>query len=160
MNTLRMFSIHKLSLIAMVCALSGLLFATATHAKTDWLELRQSTREFLVDVQPVWGDLTDPEQRQLRKMADHYRSATPEQQAVMRQRVKEWARLTPEQKRLARENYKALRNKETDHKVNAWSDYQTLDEDERKRLSDEQRLKRKQTQTNPALPPGAAAYTR
>jgi len=153
-------SVRQFALVVLPLGLAIALAAGPSHAKTEWLELRQSTREFLVDVQPVWGDLSDAEQRQLRKMADHYRSASPEQQAVMRQRVKEWARLSPEQKRLARENYKALRNKETEHKTSAWSDYQTLDDEERKRLTDEQKVKRKQTQTNPALPPGAAAYTR
>jgi len=139
------------------------LLALQTHdalAGQNWGSLPPSSQEFLADMRNDWGTLTDTEKRKWLKVAERYREAPPEKQEKMRQRIASWAKLSPLERKQARENFKTLREKEIEHRAGNWQDYQTLDEEQRDRLKDEQKQKRMQTQTNPKLPPGAAAYRR
>lgn len=146
--------------------LFGVLFvvlltqSVSVFAAQNWKTLSKENQEFLFEMRAQWDKLPETDQRKWLKVAERYKTAPPEKQEKMRQRVAAWAQLTPEERRIARENFRALKAKQSEGRSANWESYQTLDEEQRLRLKDEQKQKRRQTQTNPTLPPGAAAYTR
>lgn len=134
--------------------------SASVFAAQNWKNLSKENQEFLFEMRAQWDKLPETDQKKWLKVAERYKTSPPEKQEKMRQRVAAWAQLTPEERRIARENFRALKAKQSEGRSANWESYQTLDEEQRVRLKDEQKLKRRQTQTNPTLPPGAAAYTR
>jgi hypothetical protein len=134
----------------------------AEHALADtaWRDLSPKQQELLTPVRSEWLGMSSNQKERWMKVGQKYEQESPENQAKMRERIFGWSKLTPTQKAQARENYQALKDKKRGERNSSWNSYQTLEPEEKGKFKDKHEIKREQSQTNPFVTPGAAAYTR
>lgn len=156
---------NRYSRLASWLATLGLLFILAlqTHtvlAATSWSSLNSKQQELLSGLQPEWNRMSDSQKEKWIKVSKKYEKASPETQEKMRDRVTVWANMTPAEKEAARRNYKALRDHNRGERNSNWNSYQALKPDQKNQYKESLVERREQTDLNPFLTPGAAAYNR
>ena len=119
--------------------------------KPLWQDLSPSQQQALMPLAADWDKLDGPRKKKWIELTKRYSSLTAEQQARMQERMREWAKLTPDQRRVARESYSRTKKLEPDQKNAQWQEYQQLSEEQKQKLADDARNKRRVT----TLPPAA-----
>lgn len=143
----------------------GLLFVLVlqTHsalAASSWSSLNTKQQELLSGLKPDWERMSDSQQEKWIKVSKQYEKASPDTQEKMRERVTVWAKMSPAEKEAARRNYRALRYHNRGERNSNWNSYQTLKPEQKSQYKETQAERREQTDLNPFVTPGAAAYNR
>jgi hypothetical protein len=119
-------------------------------AKPLWQDLSPAQQQALTPLAADWDKLDGPRKKKWIELTKRYSSLTPEQQARMQERMREWAKLTPDQRRVARESYSRTKKLEPDQKNAQWKEYQQLSDEQKKKLAEDARNKRRVTNLPPA----------
>lgn len=134
----------------MPCLLAWLsTLAQAQSGAPAWSELGTEQRTVLAPLAQDWDRIEPARRQKWLGLAARYPDMTPEEQARMQNRLHIWARLTPEARDEARARYRRLqRMPETTREAlkQKWDVYESLPEEEKRRLSEDalrKRVKRK-----------------
>ncbi|MGI4902037.1 MAG: DUF3106 domain-containing protein [Janthinobacterium lividum] len=114
----------------------------ASHAPS-WAQLSDAQHAALAPYAKVWDDFSDARKRRWLKIAAAYPQMNAETQLRLHARMLEWTGMTPEQKRLARENYQLSKTMPPQTREHAWTAYQNLSDEQKKRLAAYERRTRK-----------------
>jgi len=109
---------------------------SAAQVHPKWEELTPVQQRILAPLEPGWESLGELHRRKWLQIAERYPKFSPAEQAKLQARMSEWARMTPQQRRVARENYQITRSLPASKKAEAWNKYQSLPEEQKKKLAD------------------------
>jgi len=119
---------------------------TAVEAGPRWSELSPTQQQILQPIEHLWPSLEDYRKRKWLAIAKNFPNLSPESQAIAQERMRQWVALSPSQRAQARLNFAQSQELSTDEKKAKWEAFQSLNEDEKQKLSDKK----------PGLPKGAA----
>lgn len=108
----------------------------------SWSRLTRQQREALAPLASEWDRFSDERKRKWMKIASRYPKMRPEEQKRLHSRMAEWIRMTPEQRRVARENYQLSKELSAQARENAWTAYQQLPEELKKKLAAAEKSRR------------------
>lgn len=118
----------------------------ATETGPKWSELSQTQQAILAPLQHLWSGMEENRKRKWLAIVKNWPALTPQAQATAQERMKEWAALSPAQRAQARLNFAQSQQLSTDEKKAKWEAFQTLNEEEKLKL----------TPAKPGVPKGAA----
>ncbi len=108
-------------------------------ASQNWADLTPVQREILQPLAPTWPTLSQNHKRKWLQMAKSYPGLSTEEQSKIQGRMKEWVALSPQQRAQARLNFATTKelSKEltSEEKQAKWQAYQSLSEEEKKKLA-------------------------
>jgi hypothetical protein len=120
------------------------------EAGPKWAELSPDQQFILQLLQNLWPTLEENRKRKWLAIAKNFPSMTPQTQATAQERMRHWAALTPAQRYQARLHFAQAQQLSTDEKLAKWEAYQSLNDEEKNKLS----------QGKPAWSKGAARVAR
>ena len=120
------------------------------EAGPKWVELNAEQKQILQPLQKLWPTLEENRKRKWLAIAKNFPTLSPLAQATAQERMREWAALTPAQRYQARLHFAQAQQLSTDEKLAKWEAYQSLNEEEKNKLS----------QGKPAWSKGAAMVAR
>lgn len=105
----------------------------------NWADLTPVQRDILQPLAPTWSSLSPTHKRKWLQMAKSYPRLSTEEQSKIQGRMKEWVALSPQQRAQARLNFATTQelSKElsAEEKKAKWQAYQSLSEEEKKKLA-------------------------
>jgi hypothetical protein len=108
-------------------------------ASQNWADLTPVQRDILQPLAPTWPSLSQNHKRKWLQMAKSYPGQSTEEQSKIQGRMKEWVALSPQQRAQARLNFATTKelSKEltAEEKQAKWQAYQSLSEEEKKKLA-------------------------
>jgi hypothetical protein len=116
--------------------------ATDAANPLSWARLTAAQREALAPLAPEWDRFSNERKRKWMKIAARYPKMRPEEQKRLHGRMTEWIRMTPDQRRVARENYQLSKELSVQARENAWTAYQQLPEELKKKLAAAEKSRR------------------
>lgn len=116
-------------------ALTGANPAIQHQVSAGWKQLSAKERRALAPLAEHWAGISETQRSKWLAIARHFDQLSAAEQQVMQTRMKEWAALSPIQRNQARLNFNTLQNVSRDEKKNRWDAYQSLSEQERRKLS-------------------------
>ncbi|MEJ2767812.1 DUF3106 domain-containing protein [Mycetohabitans sp. B46] len=128
-----------------VAAVTGHAAADLTaHAirPLSWACLTAVQRDALAPLAPQWDHFSDARKRKWLKIAARYPKMRAEEQQRLHQRMADWIRMTPEQRRVARENYQLSKELSVQAREKAWSAYQQLPDEWKRKLAAAEKARR------------------
>lgn len=134
--------------------------ATAPHTSASgdgpaWRELSASQRNALRPLERDWSRIDGPRKRKWIEIASRFPSMSAAERTRLQERMAEWARLSPQDRNTARLNFRDAKDVPADERRDRWEAYQSLSEEERRRLA-EQAARARKTSDPRATPPGTA----
>jgi len=106
-------------------------------ANNGWHQLGAKERQALAPLAAHWGQISEGQRSKWRTIAKNFDQLSPAEQQVMQARMKEWVNLSPVQRNQARLNFntETVKSLSKDEKKTRWDEYQTLTEDQKRKLS-------------------------
>jgi len=101
----------------------------------SWKRLSAAQHEALAPLAHEWDHFSDERKRKWIKIASRYSRMAPPEQKRLHARMAEWIRMTPTQRRVARENYQLSKELPLQQRETAWSAYQLLPDEQKKKLA-------------------------
>ena len=112
--------------------------ATGVPEKTPdgtWDSLKPSQQAILAPLEEDWDYLTPESRKRWIQVSNLYPKMSESEQQRLQSRMKSWSNLSQKDRRIARENYLASLKFPADKKAEAWSAYQKLSEEQKKKLA-------------------------
>lgn len=128
--------------------------STATPEKKPdgtWESLKPAQQQVLAPLESDWDYMLPDSRKKWIQVANLYPKMTAADQNRLQSRMTSWSSLSQKNRRLARENYLSSLKFPAEKKAEAWSAYQ--------KLSDEQKKKLAQAEVNKKKPTAASAPT-
>jgi hypothetical protein len=125
-------------------------YAPERSEKPLWTELSPAQQQALAPLSGEWDSLKARQKKKWLAISSRYASLKPDQQVRLQDRMRDWVKLTPEERRVARESYSRSKKLNPDQKAAEWQHYQQLSEDQKKKLFDDARTKKRITNLPPA----------
>lgn len=132
--------------------------ANGTHSKTTgipekksdgtWESLRPAQQKILAPVEGDWDYMLLESRRKWIQIANLYPKMSDQDQARLESRMTSWSNLSQRDRRVARENYLSSLKFPAEKKAEAWSAYQKLSDEEKKKLAKAEENKKKPTAAN------------
>jgi hypothetical protein len=101
----------------------------------SWKRLSAAQHEALAPLAREWDHFSDERKRKWIKIASRYSHMAPPEQKRLHARMAEWIRMTPTQRRVARENYQLSKELPLQQRETAWSAYQLLPDEQKRKLA-------------------------
>jgi len=120
------------------------------EAGPRWSDLKAEQREILQPLRSLWPTLEENRKRKWLAIAKNFPTLSPQAQQIAQDRMRDWAAMTPAQRYQARLHFAQSQQLTTDEKVAKWEAYQSLNNEEKNKLS----------QAQPAWSKGAAMAVR
>lgn len=124
--------------------------ATATPEKKPdgtWDGLKPGQQQILAPLESDWDYMHPDSRRKWIQVATIYPKMSKQDQERLQSRMASWSNLSQKERRLARENYLSSLQFPAEKKAEAWSAYQKLSDDQKKKLA-ETEVKKKPTAAN------------
>lgn len=164
MLTFRRFCFSELLLVLAIGA-AGANFNTAfaqtaspAHGKAtgvpekksdgSWESLKPAQQQILSPLQSDWDYMPPESHKRWIQVATIYPKMSEQDQQRLQSRMESWFHLSQRDRRIARENYLTSLKFPTEKKIEAWSAYQKLSDEEKKKLAQAEITKKKPTATN------------
>lgn len=156
---------HKacgLALSALMCALiaspaiaqlppstSNAKVATISEKKPDgtWEGLKPAQQKILAPLESDWDYMLPDSRKKWIQVANIYPKMSVQDQERLQSRMTSWSNLSQKERRVARENYLASLKFPAEKKAEAWTAYQKLSDEQKKKLA-ESEAKKKPTAAN------------
>ena len=129
----------------------------AAHGKTTaipekkpdgtWEGLKPAQQKILAPLEGDWDYMLPDSRKKWIQIANIYPKMSAQDQERLQSRMTGWSNLSQKERRLARENYLSSLKFPAEKKVEAWSAYQKLSDDQKKKLA-ESEVKKKPTAAN------------
>ncbi len=137
---------------------SGGSAANGGHSKTTgipekkpdgtWESLKPAQQKILAPLESDWDYMLPESRKKWVQVANLYPKMSEQDQARLQSRMAGWSNLSQKDRRVARENYLTSLKFPAEKKAEAWSAYQKLSEEEKKKLAKAEENKKKPTAAN------------
>ena len=131
--------------LLLLCSVLALPISSTAQTRTDapakaqasghWRQLSARSKIALAPLAERWDELSDTQRGKWQAIARNFHQLSDAEQQTMQARMREWVALSPAQRNQARLNFNSLQNVSKDQKKNRWDEYQSLSEDEKRKLS-------------------------
>ena len=112
-----------------------------------WEGLKPSQQKILAPLESDWDYMLPDSRKKWIQVANIYPKMSTQDQERLQSRMSSWSNLSQKERRLARENYLASLKFPAEKKAEAWSQYQKLSDEQKKKLA-ETEAKKKPTAAN------------
>lgn len=109
--------------------------AAKPQTSSSWKLLQAREKQALAPLAERWDEISETQRNKWLTIARSFDQLSVADQQVMQARMKEWAALSPLQRNQARLNFNNLQNLPKDEKKSRWDEYQSLSEEEKRKLS-------------------------
>ena len=112
-----------------------------------WEGLKPAQQKILAPLESDWDYMLPDSRKKWTQVANIYPKMSAQDQERLQSRMAGWSNLSQKERRLARENYLASLKFPAEKKAEAWSAYQKLSDEQKKKLA-ESAVKKKPTAAN------------
>lgn len=112
-----------------------------------WESLKPAQQQILAPLEGDWDYMLPDSRKKWMQVANIFPKMSAQDQERLQSRMNGWSKLSQKERRLARENYLASLKFPADKKVEAWSAYQKLSDEQKKKLAQSE-VKKKPTAAN------------
>ena len=126
---------------------------TIPEKKPDgtWEGLKPAQQKILAPLESDWDYMLPDSRKKWIQVANIYPKMSTQDQDRLQSRMASWSNLSQKERRLARENYLASLKFPAEKKAEAWSAYQKLSDDQKKKLADSEAKKKPTAANAPTL---------
>ena len=134
---------------------------SATHGKSaaipakkpdgTWESLKPSQQQILAPLESDWDYMLPDSRKKWMQVANIYPKMSAQDQQRLQSRMTSWSKLSQKERRLARENYLSSLKFPAEKKAEAWTAYQKLSDEQKKKLADSQMKKKPSAINAPTL---------
>ena len=134
---------------------------SATHGKSaaipakkpdgTWESLKPSQQQILAPLESDWDYMLPDSRKKWMQVANIYPKMSEQDQQRLQSRMTGWSKLSQKERRLARENYLSSLKFPAEKKAEAWTAYQKLSDEQKKKLADTQVKKKPSAISAPTL---------
>ena len=131
---------------------------SSTHGKTTaipekksdgtWESLKAGQQKILAPLESDWDYMLPDSRKKWIQVANLYPRMSEADQQRLQSRMASWSNLSQKDRRLARENYLSSLKFPAEKKAEAWSAYQKLSDEQKKKLAQTEINKKKPTAVN------------
>lgn len=118
--------------------------------KPLWTDLKPAQQQALAPLSSEWNSLDTSQKKKWLEISSRYATLKPDQQVRLQDRMRDWVKLSPAERRVARESYSRTKKLAPDQKAAEWQQYQQLSEDQKKKLLDDVKTRKRITNLPPA----------
>lgn len=132
--------------------------ATTSHGKSTgipekkpdgtWEGLKPEQQKILAPLEDDWDYMLPDSRKKWMQIANLYPKMSEIDQQRLQSRMTSWSNLSQKNRRIARENYLSSLKFPTEKKAEAWSAYQKLSDEQKKKLAKAELNKKKPTAAN------------
>lgn len=112
-----------------------------------WESLKPAQQKILAPLESDWDYMLPDSRKKWMQIANIYPKMSSQDQERLQSRMTSWSNLSQKERRIARENYLASLNFPAEKKAEAWTAYQKLSDEQKKKLADAE-IKKKPNATN------------
>ena len=116
-----------------------------------WESLKPRQQQILAPLESDWDYMLPDSRRKWIQVANIYPKMSAQDQERLQSRMTSWSNLSQKERRIARENYLASLKFPAEKKAEAWSAYQKLSDEQKKKLAESQAKKKPSAQSAPTL---------
>lgn len=116
-----------------------------------WEGLKPAQQKILAPLESDWDYMLPDSRKKWIQVANIYPKMSTQDQDRLQSRMASWSNLSQKERRLARENYLASLKFPAEKKAEAWSAYQKLSDDQKKKLADSEAKKKPTAANAPTL---------
>lgn len=127
---------------------------TAIPSKTPdgtWDGLNSSQQKILAPLESDWDYMLPDSRKKWIYVANIYSKMNSQEQERLQSRMNGWSKLSQKDRRIARENYLASLKFPAEKKAEAWSAYQKLSDEQKKKLAETEDKKKPKAVNAPTL---------
>jgi hypothetical protein len=128
--------------------------ATALPAKKPdgtWESLKPSQQQILAPLESDWDYMPPDSRKKWMQVVNIYPKMSEQDQQRLQSRMASWSKLSQKERRIARENYLSSLKFPAEKKAEAWTAYQKLSDEQKKKLADAQTKKKPSVISAPTL---------
>jgi hypothetical protein len=112
-----------------------------------WESLKPNQQEILAPLESDWDYMPPDSRKKWIQVSNIYPKMSPQDRERLQSRMASWSNLSQKDRRLARDNYLSSLKFPAEKKAEAWSAYQKLSDEQKKKLA-ESEVKKKPTATS------------
>jgi len=116
-----------------------------------WESLKSSQQQILAPLESDWDYMLPDSRKKWIQVANIYPKMSEQDQQRLQSRMASWSKLSQKERRLARENYLSSLKFPAEKKAEAWTAYQKLSDEQKKKLADAQAKKKPSAINAPTL---------
>ena len=127
--------------------------AALAEKKPDgtWEGLKPAQQKILAPLESDWDYMLPDSRKKWIQVANIYPKMSAQDQQRLQSRMASWSKLSQKERRLARENYLSSLKFPAEKKAEAWTAYQKLSDEQKKKLADTQAKKKPSAINAPTL---------
>ena len=160
LKTLRSFGSRLLICVMLLISVSAFAQTStaSVHGKTTgipekkldgtWEGLKPEQQQILAPLESDWDYMLPESRKKWIQVANLYPKMSGVDQQRLQSRMASWSNLSQKDRRIARENYLTSLNFPAEKKAEAWSAYQKLSDEQKKKLAQAEVNKKKPTAAN------------
>lgn len=123
-------------LFATSAATLGQVAAAATPTGPAWSTLTPAQQKTLEPLRPTWDSIDAPRKKKWIEVAERFPQMPAEERRRVQERMAAWAAMSPAERAQARLQFQETRRIGAEERQSRWQAYQSLPEEERKRLAE------------------------
>ena len=116
-----------------------------------WEGLKPAQQKILMPLESDWDYMSPDSRKKWIQVANIYPKMSGQDQERLQSRMGSWSSLSQKDRRLARDNYLSSLNFPAEKKAEAWSAYQKLSDEQKKKLADSEAKKKPTAASAPTL---------
>jgi hypothetical protein len=116
-----------------------------------WESLKPAQQQILAPLESDWDYMLPDSRKKWIQVANIYPKMSAQDQQRLQSRMASWSKLSQKERRLARENYLSSLKFPAEKKAEAWTAYQKLSDEQKKKLADTQAKKKPSAINAPTL---------
>ena len=116
-----------------------------------WEGLKPAQLQILAPLESDWDYMLPDSRKKWIQVANIYPKMSPQDQQRLQSRMASWSNLSQKERRIARENYLSSLKFPAEKKAEAWTAYQKLSDEQKKKLAETQTKKKPNAINAPTL---------
>ncbi|MBU3565794.1 DUF3106 domain-containing protein [Polynucleobacter sp. MWH-HuK1] len=116
-----------------------------------WESLKPAQQKILAPLESDWDYMLPESRKRWMYVANIYPKMSAQEQERLQSRMTSWSNLSQKERRLARENYLASLKFPTEKKAEAWTAYQKLSDEQKKKFAESATKKKPTATSSPTL---------
>jgi hypothetical protein len=116
-----------------------------------WESLKPAQQKILAPLESDWDFMPPDSRKKWIQVANIYPKMSQQDQERLQSRMASWSNLSQKDRRLARDNYLSSLKFPADKKAEAWSAYQKLSDEQKKKLAESEAKKKPTATSAPTL---------
>ena len=116
-----------------------------------WEGLKPTQQQILAPLEADWDYMLPDSRKKWIQVANIYPKMSPQDQQRLQSRMSSWSNLSQKERRIARENYLSSLKFPAEKKAEAWTAYQKLSDEQKKKLAETQTKKKPNAINAPTL---------